>query len=49
MSLYQPAGLRGVIAEGLGRVPDPASPDSPLGLCVLLNANISLEVIYALA
>ena len=43
-----PTCLRGVIADGLGKVSDPASPESFLGLCVLLDANISLEVIYAL-
>lgn len=48
MSRYQPAGIRGVTAEGLGRVPDPASPDSLLGLCVLSNANSSLDATYAL-
>ena len=38
-----------MIADGLGKVSDPASPESLLGLCVLLDANISSEVIYTLA
>lgn len=48
MSRYQPAGIRGVTAEGPGMVSDPAILDSLSGLCALLNANISLAVIYAL-
>ena len=48
MSRYQTAGLCVVPAGRLGKVPDPAIRDSPLGLWVLLNANSLLAVIYAL-
>ena len=32
-----------MIADGLEKVSDPASPESLLGLCVLLDANISFR------
>lgn len=48
MSRYPPAGLHGMIAEGLGKVPNTAMEDALSGLCALLNANISLAVLYAL-
>lgn len=36
---WQPAGLRAIMAEGPGKVPDPTIQGSLLGLCALLNAN----------
>lgn len=45
MNRYQLAGLRGVIAKGLGKVCDPAISDSLSGLCALLNTDISLAVV----
>lgn len=48
MTRYQPAGLCGVTADWLGKVPDPAIQDPLSGLCILLNAEISSAVTYAL-